>query len=247
MISMQATKADIILQLQKDIFPLQGLRPVANGVAVPVGLGSMENAFPNQVFPTGAVHEFISADREHTASSSGFISGILSGLMKNGGLTIWISCCRTLFPPALKNFGIEPDRVLFIDLQKEKDVLWVMEEALKCGGLAAVVGEIADVNFTASRRLQLAVEESGVTGFILRQSPRNFNTIACISRWKISPSPSKTEDGLPGVGFPRWHVELLKIRNGKPGSWELEWAYGRFKEVYPELTLLTALQQRKTG
>lgn len=41
----------------------------------------------------------------------------------------------------------------------------VMEEALKCGGLAAVVGEVQDISFTASRRLQLAVEQSGVTGF----------------------------------------------------------------------------------
>ena len=36
---------------------------------------------------------------------------------------------------------------------------------------------------------------------------------------------------MPGVGFPRWNVELLKVRNGKPGSWQIEWAESRFQDI----------------
>jgi protein ImuA len=25
------------------------------------------------------------------------------------------------------------------------------------------------------------------------------------------------------MGFPRWEVELLKVRNGKPGKWLVQW------------------------
>ena len=77
----------------------------------------------------------------------------LSALMRNGGassLDQFIQ--RTIFPPALKFFGIAPDKIIFIDLQKEKDILWAMEEALKCDGLAAVIGEMQELSFTASRR-----------------------------------------------------------------------------------------------
>jgi protein ImuA len=35
-------------------------------------------------------------------------------------------------------------------------------------GLAAVVAEIQELSFMTSRRLQLATEQSGVTGFMLR-------------------------------------------------------------------------------
>ena len=35
-------------------------------------------------------------------------------------------------------------------------------------------------------------------------------------------------DDIPGVGFMRWRVELLKVRNGKTGSWEIEWNEGSF-------------------
>ena len=92
--------------------------------------------------------------------------------MQPGGACIWISAARKIFPPGLKAFGIEPDRVIFVDLKREKDVLWATEEVLKCEGLAAVASEIRELSFTVSRRLQLAVEKSRVTGFILRDNPR---------------------------------------------------------------------------
>jgi protein ImuA len=80
-----------------------------------------------------------------------------------------------------------------------------------------------EISFTASRRLQLAVEQSKVTGFILRNNAARLGTTACVSRWKVSSLPSKAIDGLPGIGFPQWRVELLRVRNGQPGVWHLQW------------------------
>ncbi|MHB1177598.1 MAG: ImuA family protein [Daejeonella sp.] len=224
------TKKDIINHLQKSILQMQGFIPPASATDI-VGLGPVEAAFPNAVFPAGAIHEFLSATPEQAAASGGFISGILNALMQHGGTCLWISMSRTLFPPALKTFGLEPDRIIFIDLEREKDVLWVMEEALKCSGLAAVIAEVREVSFTHSRRLQLAAEQSRVTGFILRSDPSKLGATACVARWNITPLPSELESGMPGVGFPRWNVELLKVRNGNPGKWKVEWSKGRFIPV----------------
>jgi len=241
-----SSKAHIMARLQRDILPLQGLKPVPGDQAVDVKLGPIKAAFPNHVFPLGAVHEFIATQKEDVSAAGGFIAGILTTLMKTGGACLWVGPSRTLFPPALKSFGIDPDRIIFIDLEKERDVLWAMEEALKCNGLAAVVGEIQELSFTASRRFQLAVEQSRVTGFILRRHPRQLYTTACVTRWKISSLPSRLEEDMPGVGFPRWHVELMKVRNGKPGAWQLEWNAGRFRHI-SKLTSLLQEQRKKTG
>ena len=229
---MPVKKADIIAELQTDILRLEGFKPSGNH-AVDLGLGQISHAFPNSTFPLGAVHEFLSGKAEDAAATCGFITGLLAPLMGNSGTALWISSSRTIFPPALKSFGIQPDRCIFIDLRSEKDILWAMEEALKCGALTAVVGEMREISFTASRRLQLAVEHSQVTGFILRHNPRKVNTTACVSRWRISPLPSKpiahgTADDLPGIGFPQWRVELLRIRNGKTGMWNISLVNGRF-------------------
>lgn len=243
---MTVFKNDIINQLQKDILVLQGFKAPNGGTALDIGLGHLETAFPNGCFPTGAVHEFLTSTSEHGAATSGFITGLLSGLLRKEQVCVWISISRTLFPPALKSFGVEPDRIIFIDLKREKDVLWAMEEALKCEGLAAVIGEIKEISFTASRRLQLAVEQSRVTGFVIRQNPRNGNTIACVCRWKIVPLPSELEGNMPGVGFPRWNIELLKVRNGRPGVWQMEWSGSRFQPVVFK-KIPDREERRKTG
>lgn len=242
---MLTKRSDIISELQREILILQGFKP-ANSPVVDVGLGPLLNAFPNSSFPIGAVHEFVSTGSEALAATSGFLSGILSTLMGREGTLLWISSSRKLFPPALKNFGIHPDRIIFIDLQNEKDVLWAMEEALKCGALNAVVGEMQEISFTTSRRLQLAVEESKVTGFVVRINPRTLNTTACVSRWKITSLPSELIDELPGIGFPQWKVELLRIKNGRPGIWEIRWENGKFL-CTDKNTSTVQEQPRKTG
>ena len=239
-------KDEIIRQLRKDILSLQGFRPSLISQNLHIGLGTIEMAFPNGIFPTGAIHEFISPGSEEAAATNGFISGIIGRLMQQKGTCLWIGTKRTLFPPALKLFGIEPDRVIFIDLPRPKEALWAIEEALKCDALSAVVGELRELSFNESRRLQLAVERSHVTGFIHRYNPKNENTVASIARWKIRPISSDKKD-TPGVGFPKWDVQLLKVRNGKPGAWQVEWIEGGFLCIHKPVLSIPEIQIRQTG
>lgn len=240
---MPSTKADIIAQLQKEILPLQGYRSSHTNNDIDLECGPIRHAFPGDRFPLGAIHEFTST----APATGGFVSGILAGLMRTSGTALWISSSRTIFPPALSLFGLPPDKIIFIDLKKERDVLWTMEEALKCNGLAAVIGEMQQLDFTVSRRLQLAVEQSHVTGFVLRRGASNQNATASIARWKITSLQSELIDDMPGVGFPRWKVELIKVRNGKPGTWIIEWKAGRFCHVSNINDVLQVIPQRRTG
>jgi len=244
---MPDAKKQIISQLQEQILRLQGFKAVT-GVSESIGLGEIERAFPNGVFPVGAIHEFLNEEQENKAASSGFIAGVLAMLMQNGGACLWIGTSRTLFPPALKAFGVEPDRIVFIDLKRERDILWAMEEALKCEGLAAVISELREITFAQSRRLQLIVEKSKVTGFIFRSDMRKLTSTTCVARWKISPLPSKLDSDMPGVGFPRWNIELLKVRNGNPATFQVEWFANRFKPVERAIAPKTIEQlSRKVG
>jgi protein ImuA len=237
--------AGIIERLQTDILRLEGHKP-ANSAVLDLGLGEIKNAFPNSTFPLGVVHEFLAGQAGNVAATMGFIAGLVAPMMEKSGTILWISCRRTLFPPALKSFGLQPDRFIFIDLKNEKDVMWATEESLKCGAVTGVIGELPDLSFIGSRRLQLAVEQSQVTGFILRGQPKKVNTTACVSRWRITSLPSEPIDNMPGIGFPQWRVELLKIRNGKPGVWDIRWMNGKFHAV-ENPRAITEKQLRKTG
>lgn len=228
---MTGTKENIIARLQQDILLLEGFKPPVEGNTDSFGLGPIEAAFPNGVFPVGTIHEFVNAEPENIAACGGFIGGLLSILTQQAGPCVWVSRSQTLFPPALKAFGVRPEQIIFVHPQKERDILWVTEEALKCEGLSAVIAELPAISFSQSRRLQLAVEESRVTGFILRNDTGKLTSTACVARWRISPLPSVVDGGLPGVGFPSWNIELLKVRNGNPGSWKLNWEAGKFVPV----------------
>ncbi|CAN5699190.1 ImuA family protein [soil metagenome] len=239
--------SQIIKQLQKDILPLQGYRPLSSGAVNGIGFPPLEKAFPNNTFPTGAIHEFLSDSKEALAVTNGFVSALLSRLIQNKGACLWISPERMVFPPGLKTFGIEPHKIIFITIKQEKEQLWAMEEALKCNSIAAVVGQIKNIDFTASRRFQLSVEQTNVTGFVIRQQLRTVNTIAAVARWKITPLHSTLEDDMPGVGYPAWNVELQKVRNGKPGNWQVQWLQNRLQTIHQNVYTLPAEQLRRIG
>lgn len=252
---MQAQKSDYIIKsLQADILRLQGFKCV-NSPTLDLNLGPMRQAFPNHSFPLGAVHEFLCENPEDAAATTGFIAALQSAIMGSKGAALWISTSCTVYPPALRSFGLHPDRIIFLHLKREKELLWAMEEALKCKALSVVVGELNKIDFMQSRRLQLAVEQSQVTGFIIHHQLRKVQPTACVSRWRVSAvqsarSPHDTQynndNELPGVGFPKWNVQLLRMRNGKPGAWNLLWMKERFWSV-DESKSTTESEKKKAG
>ena len=101
----------------------------------------------------------------------------------------------------------------------QRDIAWAVMEALRCSQVSAVIALLDGLDLTASRRLQLAAENSGATGFFLGNSA-STPVAAPITRWKISPLPGK-----PGQRFDEtvWNLDLLYCRGGRPGTWRIEW------------------------
>jgi protein ImuA len=123
----------------------------------------------------------------------------------------------------LAGSGLNPERVIFAETEKEADILPLVEEGLRSPGVAGVVGEVSRVSFDASRRLQLAAEASGVTALLVRRwkgasDIELAKPTAAMTRWRINSLPS-AELAAPGLGAIRWRVELLRCRGGEPSSW----------------------------
>jgi protein ImuA len=221
-------KTDIIQQLRKEIIALDGLRHQPMSEAPQEGLSLFTGHFPQGRFPLGAVHECLPASRADQPAALGFCLALVQTVLPPEGLIAWVSGQPApLYGPGLKQIGIDPARVIFVQARRAADRQWAMEEVLQCPSLAAVVGEMDSLDFKQSRRLQLAAEKSGVTAFVLPSSNKS-HTNAASSRWLVRSLPSLAIDDLPGVGAPLWGVELRHMRHGKPGSWEIGWADGRF-------------------
>jgi len=145
---------------------------------------------------------------------------------------LWVLGQPDLFAPALDAVGLNPARVIYAEAGKPKTVLLTMEEGLRHAGLASVVGELSGrLTLTASRRLQLAAEQSGVTCFALRRSRGHDDALlaeptAAMTRWRVaalpSPPPLAHSPKTPGLARPRWRLELVRCRGGEPASWIVE-------------------------
>jgi protein ImuA len=86
---------------------------------------------------------------------------------------------------------------------------------------------LARLSMTASRRLQLAAESSGAIGIAIRRWRRPAEAAdfgqptASVTRWRVSALPA-TPLPVPGVGRPRWQLELIRCRAGESADLEVE-------------------------
>ena len=138
------------------------------GAVLPFGVEAIDRQLPQGGLPRGHLHEAIEggAASQYAGLATLFVAGILARMQ---GPVLWCLRGRDLFAPALARVGLHPDRVIFCETWKDRDVLPAMEEGFKCGGLAGVVGEVSRLSLNASRRLQLCAGESGVTALVIRR------------------------------------------------------------------------------
>jgi protein ImuA len=167
------------------------------------------------------------------------------------GLVLWCLPRPDLYGPGLAAYGLDPGRVVLVRAARDSEILWAMEEGLRAPGIAAVVGEVGSLPMVASRRLQLAAEHSGITAFLLRRwrdggqaARERALPNAAVTRWRIAALPSRPMRDEPGVGHPRWRVELLRCRGGEPACWEMPAGEMEVPDATNHVSLAAALANR---
>ena len=203
--------------------------------AVSTDVEKLDNCLGGKGLRLGRVHEIINTGRTDAkdVSSLGFVVALLVRILNVTNYNkrvLWCSGKKKVLNSQLSATGLywlgfDPNQLIQANVLSETDQYWVMEECLKCSELAAVVIELAHAkpqfNNRESivwRRLQLAAESSGVTGFVLRSCANIMETTSSIpeSRWGVKSLPSND-------WRPMWKLELLKSRNGRYASVNVVW------------------------
>jgi protein ImuA len=203
------------------------LRPAKSpGGFLPFNDPRVDGCLPGGGLPLGQLHEIGAAglDTETAALPTAFIAALLARIASPRPV-FWIAPSSDLHPPGLLPYGFDPNRLVLVSPAKDVDTLAAMEVALREGVAAAVVGEVGQLDRTASRRLQLACLRQGSTGFALRRWPHGHKTAdreasVAVTRWHLTPMPSVKDGKEPGLT--RWHVALTHVRGGRPGEWIME-------------------------
>jgi protein ImuA len=190
-----------------------------------------------------SLHEIAAARETEIAAATGFALALAARNVTapNGSAprrdsirqnAIWIAEDLSLaengapYGPGLHEAGVAPERLITVAAARGRDVLWAMEEALRCRAVGVVIGELRarDIDPVVTRRLSLAAAAGNTFGLILRTAPDDTPSAAA-TRWIIGAAPSVPAWGgeRSGVGPPRLVAHLVRNRRGHLGAWIVEW------------------------
>jgi protein ImuA len=132
-----------------------------------------------------------------------------------------------VYPP-----GLPGQDLIHVETRDARDALWAMEEGVRCAALSAVIGEIwgdpRALDFTATRRLAVACERSGVACWLVRLGG-TANLSGARMRWRIASAPSLVNELDPRApGAPAWDADLFRARGHPPGRWSIAHDAGAF-------------------
>jgi len=178
----------------------------------------------------GRLHElFGDLDEEGATAGAALLFGRLTA---GSSPLLWLRtqgaarASGTPYGPGLAALGLDPACMLIGIMADDAMLLRAAVEALRCPALGAVLielrGRASLLDLTASRRLSLAAEASGVTPLLLRIGGDPVPS-AAETRWRVMAAPS---DPLPGnaPGMTAFALHLLRRRAGPDGKeWRLIW------------------------
>jgi protein ImuA len=188
----------------------------------------------------GALHELAPTAPLYLGAASGFGLALAARASGERRQVLWVTTDFAAgegggpYGPGLDLFGMASARLLMLRVPKAIDVLFAMEEALRCRALACVIAELtgdgAVADLTATRRLALAARE-GISaqnsgfGLLIRHRTTAMPSAAA-TRWEIAPALSRPDtygERTGGMGRARFDLSLRKNRRGPSGRWIIEW------------------------
>lgn len=199
-------------------------RGVDHGVLA-FGVDAIDDRLAAGGLAVGGVHEVAgrSTSLADDAAASLFIAGVAARFVAGStGPALWATTRFDLYAPGLEQAGLKPADVLYAELRDDNELLAVVEDAVRDGSPAAVIGEVRRASMVATRRLQLAAADSGVPVLLFRRWRRLGREpfeepSAAATRWRVGCAPS-TPLRVAGVGRARWTVDLARRRGGESFS-----------------------------
>ncbi len=214
--------------LRRRIAAIERRVPVADAARVATGHGDIDAALGGGI-ARGRLHEVFALDGGDAGSAAGF-AGMVS--IRLGGGIVWLreeGAARRgghLHAPGLAEIGVDPARLLLVLLPDPLALLRAAADVVRCAGVGVAVIELhrdpPPLDLTASRRLALAAEESGVPTLLLRIAATPVAS-AADTRWAVRSCASQPL-AANAPGHPTLDLELLRQRGrGAEGRWQVEW------------------------
>jgi protein ImuA len=217
--------------LRNSIARIEGARSQDAPIHAPLGVDSLDYALGGGL-ARARLHELFAAEAADGPAATGFAAMLARLTLPPAAPLLWLRQEEAernggrLSASGLAEIGIDPARLVLLVLSDPVMLLRAAADVVRCSSVGAAVIELwkqpRALDLTASRRLAVAVEESGVTALMLRVEAQPLPS-AAHSRWQVAAAPSTALEA-DAPGHPAFDIALLRQR-GRPdgGRWRLEW------------------------
>lgn len=180
---MSAAQLKVVEQLRSQLRTSQPT--TSDQKIISSGFDSLDQILPEQGIPAGSLIEWVSDGPGMRTTSIAIRTG--SQFLSQPGAFAIVDPQQCLCAASLPYLGVPLNRLLLVRPQapqkttrqtahtnyhlpseSRSDALWSLEQLARCTGVGVVLTWIDRLSATAQRRLQLAVEKSGATVFLIR-------------------------------------------------------------------------------
>ncbi|WP_419952419.1 ImuA family protein [Methylobacterium sp.] len=193
--------------------------------SLPLGIAHIDSGLPGNGLTLGRPHEIAPEAEGDEAAALGFTLALVArhlARVEGEALLVIGKGHPTPYGHGLAGLGLDPGRLLILEVENDADAYRAVEEALRSQGLRAVAGLVdAGLPLKQSRRLHLAGEAASRLLLVLRP-PQAENPNMAATRWRIG-SGAALRDRFGCIERPCWRARLDRCRNGRTGDWLLEW------------------------
>lgn len=192
------------------------------GESLSSGCASMDRCLPNRGYACGSMIELVRTVPGSGVSSLALM--IAKQAIEKGKYLLVLDTQKQLYPPAIKSLGVPLERIIVLHPNNHTDAVWAMDQGLRCSAVGAVIAEIGHLEDRVARRLQLATEQGGGLGILLRDrfASKSHPSWADV-QWLVRESREAQEGTASfrdaSVDPPRW-VDLMLTRcvGGRVGA-----------------------------
>ncbi|MFW6172087.1 MAG: ImuA family protein [Planctomycetota bacterium] len=183
----------------------RGERTISSGCA------ALDRLLPGDGFPRGSLIECL-GDGPHAGGAGMFAMMMACRAVLAGGVIVVFDDQERFYPPGAAGLGVDLERVVMVRARRDDDRIWALDQALRCLSVAAVWAPIEQLDERAFRRLQLAAEEGGGVGLLIRSRRWRQHPSWAPVRLLITPRGLESRQPRRGRCF---RIEVVRCRQGK--------------------------------
>jgi len=238
--------SQVLAALRQQIHACQQLDSLPAVEAISTGCAGLDGLFPAGGIQRGQLAEWLSP---YSGSGAGLLSLAIAWRAvdchrpAHRPAVVVVDREKWFYPPALVGWEIDLRDLIVLRPTNKADELWALDQSLRCPAVAAVWSWLPRLDSRDFRRLQLAAEQGGTLGMLLR--PATVRGQPSWSDVQLLVEPQEVLDGTPArsessdarnhsitatASHPasqspahqhtthRWKITLLRCRAGASGK-----------------------------